>query len=69
MKQLAFFCYHILFKFKHVYFTDKEIHIFLKPFNIHTQNIFYTTFMPKCYNKNRINFNTNVQHDCKYQSG
>jgi len=28
MRQLPFFGYHILFKFKHVYFTDEEIHVF-----------------------------------------
>ena len=30
MRQLPFFGYHILFKFKHVYFTDEEIHVFFK---------------------------------------
>ena len=35
----------------------------------HTQNIYYTTIIPKCYNKNGMNFNTNVQHDYKCQSG
>ena len=62
MKQLAFFCYHILFKFKHVYFTNEEILLIpqikvqLWKKNLYTHNTFFT----QCYNKNGINFNTNV---------